>query len=212
MHPVDRGNGGGGLVKKVAETPGSIGYANVSDARANAAFVPPAGGADEPTFWAEVERNTVKEGGKNVAVYSDPATNGEVAAKGSANCSETLYTNGKKKFPPPNTEELWNEVVAAKKQLTYADCYISYDLALSQYSLFTKGTIKEGAAFPEAPTEGEARSVKDYLGYELSTGAGGGQPAAEGEDYSGDPSVGGPTENVLTIAQGGVEQNRVLAR
>jgi ABC-type phosphate transport system substrate-binding protein len=40
-HPVVRGNGGGGVVKKVQETIGGIGYANVSDARANAAFVPP---------------------------------------------------------------------------------------------------------------------------------------------------------------------------
>ena len=42
--PLVRGNGGGGVVAKVAETPGSIGYANVADARNNSAFVPPAGG------------------------------------------------------------------------------------------------------------------------------------------------------------------------
>jgi ABC-type phosphate transport system substrate-binding protein len=195
-HPVLRGGGGGGVVKKVAETPGSVGYANVSDARSNGNFTPPTGGASTPTFWAEVERNT--------GVYSDPATNGDVSAKGSANCGSTVYTNGKKKFPPPTTEELWNEVVAAKHQTSYAICYLSYDLALTKYSLFTKGTVKEGLPFSEAPTEGEARTATDYLGYELSTGAGGGQPAAEGEDYSGVPSVGGPTENVLTIAQQGV--------
>jgi ABC-type phosphate transport system substrate-binding protein len=203
-HPVLRGNGGGGVVKKVAETAGSIGYANVSDSRSNGTFTPPTGGEGKATFWAEVERNTVKEAGKNVAVYSDPATNGDVAAKGSANCSETLYTNGKKKFPPPNTEELWNEVVAAKKQSTYADCYISFDLALTKYSAFTVGTVKEGAPFSEAPTEAEEQTAKDYLGYELSTGSGGGQPAAEGEDYSGVPSIGEPSQNVLTIAQAGV--------
>ncbi|HTB71302.1 MAG TPA: substrate-binding domain-containing protein [Solirubrobacteraceae bacterium] len=199
--PVLRGNGGGGVVAKVAEatSAGSIGYANVSDARSNAAFVPPAGGAETATFWAEVERNIGP-------LYSDPATNGEIAAKGSANCGETKYTNGKRKFPPPTTEELWNEVVAAKHQSSYAICYISYDLALTKYSLFTKGIVKEGNPLVENPTEGEARTVTDYLGYELSTGAGGGQPAAEGEDYTGDPSVGGPTENVLTIAQQGVSK------
>ncbi len=202
-HPVTRGNGGGGVVAAVAATAGSIGYANVSDARANAKFVPPAGGSGTATFWAEVERNTEKVEGKNTAIYSDPATNGEVAAKGSANCGHTLYTNGKKKFPPPNTEELWNEVVAAKKQpsANYADCYVSYDLALTKYSLFVNGLVKEGSPFSEAPTEGEARTVADYISYELSTGAGGGQPGAEGEDYSGDPSVGAPSENVLDIAQ-----------
>lgn len=204
--PLVRGSGGGGVVKKVAETPSSVGYANVSDSRSNGTFTPPTGGAGKATFWAEVERNTVKEGGKTVAVYSDPATNGDVAAKGSANCSETIYTNGTKKFPPPTTEELWSEVVAAKKQTTYADCYVSYDLALTKYSLFTKGIVKAGEPFSEAPTEGEQRTVTDYLGYELSTGTGGGQPAAEGEDYTRDPSVGGPTENVLTIAQQGVSK------
>jgi ABC-type phosphate transport system substrate-binding protein len=203
-HPVVRGNGGGAVVKKVAETVGGIGYANVSDARGNAAFVPPAGGAGQATFWADVERNTVKEEGKTVALYSDPATNGEVAAKGSANCSETVYTNGKKKFPPPATEELWNEVVGAKKQSTYDVCYISYDLALTKYSAFTSGTVKEGLPFSEAPTEAEMRSVKDYLGYELSTGPGGGQPAAEGEDYTGVPTAAEASQNVLLIAQQGV--------
>jgi ABC-type phosphate transport system substrate-binding protein len=203
-HPVVRGNGGGGVVKKVAETPGSIGYANVSDARSNGSFTPPTGGSGKATFWAEVERNTVKEGGKTVDVYSDPATNGDVAAKGSANCSETVYTNGTKKFPPPTTEELWNEVVAARKQSTYADCYVSYDLSLTTFSAFTKGTVKEGLPFSEAPTEPEERTARDYLGYELSTGSGGGQPAAEGEDYFGVPSVGEPSQNVLDIAQAGV--------
>jgi ABC-type phosphate transport system substrate-binding protein len=203
-HPVLRGSGGGGVVKKVAENAGTIGYANVSDSRSNGTFTPPTGGEGKATFWAEVERNIVKEAGKNVAVYSDPATNGDVAAKGSANCSETLYTNGKKKFPPPNTEELWNEVVAAKKQSTYADCYISFDLALTKYSAFAVGTVKEGAPFSEAPTEAEEGTAKDYLGYELSTGSGGGQPAAEGEDYSGVPSIGEPSQNVLDIAQAGV--------
>ena len=42
--PVERGKGGGGLVTKVVETEGSIGYANVADARANAAFDPSAEG------------------------------------------------------------------------------------------------------------------------------------------------------------------------
>jgi ABC-type phosphate transport system substrate-binding protein len=203
-HPVVRGNGGGAVVKKVAETAGSVGYANVSDARANANFVPPTGGAGKATFWAELERNTTKVEGKTVALYSDPATNGDVAAKGSSNCSETVYTNGKKKFPPPNTEELWNEVVTAKKQSTYADCYISFDLALTKYSLFTKGIVKEGNPFVEEPTEGESRTVTDYLGYELSTGAGGGQPAAENEDYTGDTTSPEASQNVLKIAQEGV--------
>jgi hypothetical protein len=56
-HPALRGNGGGGVVKKVAETPRTIGYANVADARANKAFVPPEGGSEKAIFWAEVENH-----------------------------------------------------------------------------------------------------------------------------------------------------------
>jgi ABC-type phosphate transport system substrate-binding protein len=192
-HPVLRGNGGGGVVKKVAETPGSVGYANLADARANATFVPPAGGSEKATFWAEVENNK--------ASYSDPSTNGEVATVADSNCAETLYTNGKKKFPPPTTQELWNEVTTAKKQKNYDICYITFDLALTKYSAFTKGTTVE-----EAPTEAEARSVADYFGYELSTGTGGGQPAAAGNDYAALPTNENPTLSVLKIAQEGVSK------
>ncbi len=60
-HPVIRGNGGGGLVKAVEKTAGSVGYANVSDARANPAFVPPAGGAGRPMFWAELDATRSKK-------------------------------------------------------------------------------------------------------------------------------------------------------
>ena len=53
-----RGNGNGGVVKKVEETPGSIGYANLAHTRgekAATAFVPPTGGEGRKTFWAPVE-------------------------------------------------------------------------------------------------------------------------------------------------------------
>jgi hypothetical protein len=199
-HPVLRGNGGGGVVKKVAETPGSIGYANVADARANTAFVPPAGGTEKPVFWAEVESHKITEEGKKVAVYSDPSTNHESATIADSNCLEEIYTNGKKKFPPPTTQELWNEVVASKTQPnSYAICYITFDLAFTKYSAFTVGT-----SVVEPPTEEEARTVRDYLGYELSTGAGGGQEAAAGNDYAKLPTNENPTLNVLKIAQEGV--------
>jgi ABC-type phosphate transport system substrate-binding protein len=205
-HPVLRGNGGGGVVSAVAANAGSIGYANVSDARSNGNFTtaPGKGGTGTATFWAEVESNTEKVEGKTVALYRDPATNLDSNTKGSSNCSNVLYTNGKRKFPPPTTEELWNEVIGAKKQpVAYDICYLSYDLGLTKYSAFTKGTVKEGAPFSEAPIAGEAASVKDYLGYELSTGAGGGQPAAEGEDYSALPTSEEASQNVLEIARKG---------
>jgi ABC-type phosphate transport system substrate-binding protein len=204
-HPVKRGKGGSGLVKVVAENAGTVGYANVADARGNSAFVPPAGGTEKATFWGVVESNIVEK----KPIYRDPATNGEVAAKGTSNCAETEYTNGKKKFPPPTALENWNEVVAGKKQVgkehpSYELCYLSYDLALTKYEPFTIGTVKEGNPFSEPPTEGEARTVRDYLNYELSTGAGGGQPAAETEDYFGDPTAEEGSQSVLAIARKGI--------
>ncbi len=113
--PVKRGNGGGGVVTAVANNAGTIGYANVADARKNAKFIPPEGGAGKATFWGVVESNLITVEAKKVPVYRDPATNGEGTAKGTSNCAETEYTNGTKKFPPPTAKELWNEVVANKK-------------------------------------------------------------------------------------------------
>lgn len=206
-HPVLRGKGGGGLVKVVAENAGTIGYANVADARSNKSFTPPTGGEGKATFWAEVESNKVEK----LPVYRDPATNGDVEAKGTSNCATTEYTNGTKKFPPPSARELWNEVVAARAQKgkekpAYEICYLSFDLALTTYEPFTVGTVKEGAPFEEAPTEAEARTARDYITYELSTGAGGGQPAAESEDYFGDPTTEEGSQSVLSIARKGAKE------
>jgi len=206
-HPVLRGEGGGGVVKVVSENPGTIGYANVSDARSNGHFTeaPGTGGPGTAMFWAEVESKTIKVEGKTVPVYTDPATNKASNTKGSANCSGVVYTNGTKKFPPPTTEELWNEVIGAKVQpAAYEVCYLSFDLALTKYSAFTTGIVKEELPFTENPTAGEVQTVKDYLGYALSTGAGGGQPAAEGEDYSPLPTSEEASQNVLAIAQKGL--------
>jgi ABC-type phosphate transport system substrate-binding protein len=205
--PVKRGKGGGGVVKVVEENAGTVGYANVADARANAKFVPPAGGAGKATFWGVVESNLIEK----IPQYRDPATNGDIAAKGSSNCAETLYTNGTKKFPPPSPHELWNEVVSAKKQVgkehpSYEICTLTYDLALTKYEPFSIETVKEGAPFTELPTEAEARTVRDYLNYALSTGEGGGQPAAENEDYFGDPTAEEASQSVLAIARKGVKE------
>ena len=86
----------------------------------------------------------------------------------------------------------------AKVQKNYEICYLTYDLALTKYSAFTKGTT-----VAEPPTEAEARTALDYISYELSTGAGGAQEAAEGQDYLGDPINENPSLSVLKIAQEG---------
>ncbi len=217
--PVVKGNGGGGLVTAVVATEGSIGYANVADARANKAFYPSGeggtGGPGTTTFWAEVEN------GKNK--YANPATNGEKAALGNSNCEETSYSNfeGKKPFPPPSTTELWNGVAAATTQKNYPICSLTYDISVTQYkglgsvggALTAEEGKEVGGEWKEGEggeagvgTEGEANAAHDYILYELSTGTGGAQEAAEGQDYLGDPTNPEAKLNVLKLAQEGAEK------
>jgi ABC-type phosphate transport system substrate-binding protein len=193
-HPVIRGEGGGKVVSEVAANPSSIGYANVADARVNASFVPPAGGAGTPTFWAVLENGKITVEGKKVPTYSDPATNGEVAEKDKSNCEETNYTNGKKKFPPESTAEPWNEVTTAKVEPGYVICGFSYDLGLEHMSTFTVGS-------KEAPTSSALRTAFDYYNFVLADGAGGGQTLInEKSDYLGLPAA------IKTISRAGIKR------
>jgi ABC-type phosphate transport system substrate-binding protein len=156
-------------VAKVAETPGSIGYAGLADARANAAFIPASGGSGTSTFWTPIENN-----GTAVAKpkYADPSTNGEEAATANANCFDTKYTNGSgTKFPPKLTSDTWNTVTTATKEKNYPLCGITYELALSDYQAYPSGT------------EPEAITVNNYLLFELNTETGGGQALILGHDY-----------------------------
>jgi ABC-type phosphate transport system substrate-binding protein len=192
--PVVRGEGGGGLTKVVAETPGAIGYAGLADSRANKNFSPPLGGAGKTTFWT-----TIENASKPTHTYADPSTNGDAEAKANSNCEETLYVNGKKKFPPPSTTELWNEVSAAKFQKNYPICGFTYDLSLTKFSAFT---VAKGSQ--EEPTEKEARTVFDYFGFLLNAEAGGGQALiGNNQDYLGLPTSVEAKANVLKIAQEG---------
>jgi ABC-type phosphate transport system substrate-binding protein len=188
---VIRGEGGKGVREKVETTAGTMGYSALADARTGK-FVPPEGGAGTAIFWAEIENNKVAEEGKKVPVYADPSDNGEVAAKSKANCAETLYTNGSKKFPPENVEQSWSEVTTSKKEPHYAICGFSYDLSLTHFVGF-------GGA--EVATEAGARTAADYLKYEVAT-KGGQEEIGKETDYLGLPE--NAKGHVLKIAQEGV--------
>jgi ABC-type phosphate transport system substrate-binding protein len=163
------------LVAKVAETAGSIGYAGLSNARANSAFVPPSGGPNTATFWIPVQNNGV---GTKKITYVDPSTNGEATVAADANCAKTKYTNGKgTKFPPSSTALEWNEVTTATKQKNFTICGIAYVLSLSKYS-----------AYP-ATSEGEALTANNFLQFVLSTKEGGGQLLIENHDYEALPKA-----------------------
>lgn len=157
------------VLKLVAATPGSIGYANLADARneANGGFT----GQSPQRFWAELENSKKVSGsGKITRKYADPSSNGDVKAKAASNCKSTIYSNGSAAFPPPTVGSPWNEVTAELVSKTYSLCGLTYDLALKKYSAYP-GTTPE-----------EAATVKEYLGYEVNKK--GGQADIKNEDYS----------------------------
>jgi ABC-type phosphate transport system substrate-binding protein len=164
-------------IAKVVATPSSIGYASLSDVRGNAAFVPAPSGTGGPgtaTFWTPVQDNGIVAKAK----YADPASNGEVDAKATANCTNTKYTNGLTdvKFPPKNVDETWDTVTTATKEKAYPICGIVYTEALGDY-----------AAFPSSAT-GEGQTVSDYINFAISTATGGGQTFLNGNDYEALPA------------------------
>jgi ABC-type phosphate transport system substrate-binding protein len=164
--------GGGALVSKVAETPSSIGYANLADARANGGFSAAGSGPGTAKFWTPIQNNgVITTAGK--AKFTDPSTDGDTEPLAEANCASTSYTNGKgQKFPPKLTSDTWNEVTTSTKEKKYAICGLTYDMVLSKYS-----------AYP-GTSAGEATTAGNFLTYVLETEAGGGQPAiAEDHDY-----------------------------
>jgi ABC-type phosphate transport system substrate-binding protein len=161
-------------ISEVAETASSIGYGSLSDARLNTSFVPSGGGAGTATFWAPIQNTGVKQSKEK---YADPATNGDVAAKASANCADTKFTNGKgTKFPPKSVADAWDSVTTETKQKNYPICGLVFTVALGKYS-----------AFP-GTSAGEAQTVQDYVNYDLATATGGGQTLLDGIDYEALPS------------------------
>ncbi|HEY4451187.1 MAG TPA: substrate-binding domain-containing protein [Solirubrobacteraceae bacterium] len=179
--------GGGAIVSKVATTPGSIGYANLADARANTAFVPPAGGPKTAVFWVPIQN----KGGETVT-YADPASNKEVAALKEANCVKEEYTDGVNPFPPENAQASWSQVTTKTTESHYTICGLTFDLAFTKYG-----------AFPGTSLE-EATTANNYLQYVTSTlkekegnKNNGGQTLIKDHDY--EPLTG----TVLKLAQKG---------
>lgn len=170
---VIKGHGSGGVVNAVFADPGTIGYVNLANARAKF-------GAGGQFFWVEVEHSP--------GAYADPSTDGDTTTAAKSNCGSTNYTNGVKSFPPTSTEKPWNEVTTALTEPNYPICGLTYDLAVSRYKPFAGTNALE------------ARTVRDYLEYELSTGPKGGQTEiAANTDYEALPTL------IQGIAQEGVE-------
>ena len=134
------GTGGGELVKKVSETPSSIGYANLADARTNGTFTPPTGGRNTPRFWVPIQNNGTEQVEET---YADPSTDGPAKEPANANCANTEYTNGETPFPPANTLDVWNEVTTKTAEPNYPICGLTYDLTFHEYSKYPGTTLQE---------------------------------------------------------------------
>jgi ABC-type phosphate transport system substrate-binding protein len=167
--------GGGELLAKVEATPGSIGYVNLAEARKKPAFVPPAGGENEPMFWGVLENSHKGSGKKEKITFQDPSNNKDSATLDAANCAKTVYTNGVEPFPPASVVDTWNTVTTSitLKEKTYSLCGLTYDLAATHYALLP-GT-----------TPAEATTVNNYL--KFVTAAADGQKLLPGDDYLGLP-------------------------
>jgi ABC-type phosphate transport system substrate-binding protein len=173
------GNGGAALLKKVSETPGSIGYADLSDARANSAFVPPSGGAEKSTFWVMIQKSI----GETIT-YGDPSTNKDVATVGEADCGSEEYSNGELPFPPSEVESSWNEVTTKTIESKYTICGFVYDLAFDRYSAYLGTEAREATA-----VRNFLRFVVDSAKETEGNGNNGGQILAKTHDYLALPSV-----------------------
>jgi ABC-type phosphate transport system substrate-binding protein len=178
--PVTKVAKGSGIVTAVEGAENSIGYVSLSEVRVSAfTEAPGTGGPGTTEFWTPIQNGT--------GTVADPSVNGPSNTPSNANCEDTKYTNGKKKFPPPTSTELWNEVNSSLKETNYTICGFTYDLSLEHFGEFP-GTSEE-----------EAQTVSEYFGYEL----GGGQSAILNKDYLPLPTSSEPKQNVLKIAQEG---------
>ncbi len=183
-----RAEKGTGIASKVAETAGSIGYANLNEVRANPAYTSAgSGGEGTGIFWAELQSDGKK--------FQDPSSvGGEKGEPASANCKDESYislnkTGKQGKFPPESAEDVWNEVTANKvEKASYPLCGFTYDLSLTDFENFS------------ATSSAEVETVKNYLTYVLSAE---GQGALSGHDFLALPES-KKYGKVLSIARAGV--------
>jgi ABC-type phosphate transport system substrate-binding protein len=168
---------------KVAETPGSISYTTLAEARANGSFTPGTGGPGTARFWVPIQDNglvTTKQ------KYADPASNKDVAALGDSNCKNTEYTNGEVAFPPKSVFEPWDTVTTRTIEKKYTLCSIVVELAFTKYSAYPGTTVEE------------ATTVHDFYKFVVDSKGSGGQKLLAGHDY-----LALPKGAVLTEAQEG---------
>jgi ABC-type phosphate transport system substrate-binding protein len=181
-------NGAAHVAQGVLDTPGSIGYVDMSTAIAKGFQYPTKGTAS--TFWVPVQNNGT---GTKGATFADPnaTANGYLRgnASGGANCASATYT------PPAGADptlSAWNTVIGSDPTTAnYPACTLTYELLFNDNSKAFGDT---------AANDARSRSVKDYIEYILKNSvANDGQSVLRGLDYDSLPA------NVLNVARTGAD-------
>jgi len=161
-----------GEARLVAQTNGSIGYASLSDARAERfGFFSPANPKYEGTglFWLSLQNGA----GERVEPTRDPDS-GENNILG-ANCDNPTFNYVPSGYDTTVTP-VWRGVSAAGSKTGWPACTLIYDLAWDDSSTVFGNTEEEQA---------QQRTVKDFVAYVLGPE---GQEEARNLDYSPLPS------------------------
>jgi ABC-type phosphate transport system substrate-binding protein len=169
-------NGGNAQAALVARTPGAIGYVALPDARAN--------GFDQTIldsrFWLRLDNGS--------GTFTEPSSAAANLSTKGANCATVVYTGVPGGTDPTLSNSAWQNVSGVNTRTAYAICTLSYELAWNDSSTVYGTTSTE---------EKRQRTVKDFVGYQLSTS---GQNVLPTRDYSKLPA------SVLAIAQGGQQR------
>lgn len=170
-------NGNGALVAKLVATDGSVGYSDISTARANSptlAIEPEKN--DNDTYWTQIEN------GANVFTEPTSSPNGfRTDGPKGANCQTTKFAN-----LPASTLGDWSKTTGVTSDTGYGICTLTYGLVFDDHSEVWGGSAVE---------EAKARTVKDYWESIVSNEA---QAALFPNDYAKLPA------DILAISKAGI--------
>jgi ABC-type phosphate transport system substrate-binding protein len=171
------GSGNDDLVAKLVEVDGSIGYSDISTARANTpSLAIEAEAGDNDTYWTQVE-NAAEEWVEPTAFEEGVLLGGP---KG-ANCQATEFEN-----VPATTFDDWSKATGVSSEVGFGICTMTYGLVFDDNADVWGNTPGE---------EAKARTVKDYWENIVSEGT---QNLLFGNDYAPLPP------SVIGIARAGV--------
>lgn len=190
-------NGAGELVKKLSETDGSIGYADIATARgaSTGTLAVDASKSTAPTtpYWTQAQNGTIVPGsteegeGKGFAEPTFDEANGfKTTAAGNslqkgANCkSDGIF----KDFPTDSFGD-WSKTSGVNAASGFGICTLTYVMVFDDNAVVYENSPEE---------EGKARTLKDYMDSIVTTG----QSGLFAADYAPLPG------DLLAIAQAGV--------